>query len=152
MASDIQDIRDRFTGFFQKHIANPLMRRVPFQTLLETTGRKSGEPRRTPVGGSRIGDQFWFVSEFGEKSQYVKNIQSNPQVRVRLRGRWLDGHRPPGARRRPARTTALAAPVQQHGRADVRHQPAHDPGRPIRTAPALGVDVRREVKVTSVSV
>lgn len=91
MASDIQDIRDRFTGFFQKHIANPLMRRVPFQTLLETTGRKSGEPRRTPVGGSRIGDQFWFVSEFGEKSQYVKNIQSNPQVRVRLRGRWLTG-------------------------------------------------------------
>lgn len=82
------DIRDRITNAFQKHVANPLMRRLPIQTLLETTGRKSGAPRRTPLGGSRVGDQFWFVSEFGEKSQYVKNIQANPRVRVRLNGRW----------------------------------------------------------------
>ena len=33
-----------------------------------------------------MGDQFWFVSEFGEKSQYVKNIKADPNVRVRLRG------------------------------------------------------------------
>jgi deazaflavin-dependent oxidoreductase (nitroreductase family) len=83
--------RDRFTNFFQKRVANPLMRRNPFQTLLETTGRKSGEPRRTPLGGSRIGNEFWFVSEFGEKSQYVQNIQADPGVRVRLRGRWHCG-------------------------------------------------------------
>jgi deazaflavin-dependent oxidoreductase (nitroreductase family) len=85
------DTRDRITNFFQKRVANPLMRLMPFQTLLETTGRKSGERRRTPVGGSRVGDQFWFVSEFGEKSQYVKNIKANPNVRVRLRGRWHAG-------------------------------------------------------------
>jgi deazaflavin-dependent oxidoreductase (nitroreductase family) len=85
------DTRDRITNIFQKRVANPLMRLMPFQTLLETTGRKSGEPRRTPVGGSRVGDQFWFVSEFGEKAQYVKNIKANPNVRVRLRGRWLTG-------------------------------------------------------------
>ena len=85
------DIRDRITNSFQRHVANPLMRRLPIQTLLETKGRKSGEPRRTPLGGSRVGDQFWFVSEFGEKSQYVKNIQANPSVRVRLRGCWHDG-------------------------------------------------------------
>jgi deazaflavin-dependent oxidoreductase (nitroreductase family) len=72
-------------------VANPLMRRLPIQTLLETKGRKSGEPRRTPLGGSRVGDQFWFVSEFGEKSQYVKNIEANPAVRVRLNGRWHNG-------------------------------------------------------------
>jgi deazaflavin-dependent oxidoreductase (nitroreductase family) len=85
------DTRDRITNFFQKNVANPMMRRLPVQTLLETTGRKSGEPRRTPLGGSRVGDQFWFVSEFGEKSQYVKNIQANPRVRVRLHGRWHNG-------------------------------------------------------------
>jgi deazaflavin-dependent oxidoreductase (nitroreductase family) len=79
------------TNFFQKRVANPLMRRVPFQTLLETTGRKSGEPRRTPLGGQLVGDQFWFVSEFGEKSQYVRNIQAEPRVRVRLRGTWRSG-------------------------------------------------------------
>ena len=85
------ELRDRITNTFQKHVANPLMRRLPTQTLLETTGRKSGEPRRTPLGGSRVGDEFWFVSEFGERSQYVKNIQANPNVRVRLRGRWHSG-------------------------------------------------------------
>ena len=79
------DTRDSISNFIQKRVANPLMRWLPMQTLLETTGRKSGEPRRTPLGGSRVGDQFWFVSEFGEKSQYVKNIQANPKVRVRLR-------------------------------------------------------------------
>ena len=85
------DLRDRITNELQKRVANPLMRRLPTQTLLETTGRKSGEPRRTPLGGSRVGDEFWFVSEFGEKSQYVRNIKANPNVRVRLRGRWHNG-------------------------------------------------------------
>jgi deazaflavin-dependent oxidoreductase (nitroreductase family) len=85
------DVRDRITNTLQRRVANPLMRLVPIQTLLETTGRTSGRPRRTPLGGSRIGDQFWFVSEFGEKSQYVKNIKANPHVRVRLRGRWHNG-------------------------------------------------------------
>jgi deazaflavin-dependent oxidoreductase (nitroreductase family) len=79
------------TTFFQKRVANPLMRRLPFQTLLETTGRKSGEPRRTPLGGQVDGARFWFVSEFGEKSQYVRNIQADPRVRVRLRGKWHNG-------------------------------------------------------------
>jgi deazaflavin-dependent oxidoreductase (nitroreductase family) len=64
---------------------------MPFQTLLETTGRKSGEPRRTPLGGRRVGNQFWFVSEFGDRSQYVKNIQADPSVRVRLKGKWHKG-------------------------------------------------------------
>ncbi|WP_371746833.1 nitroreductase/quinone reductase family protein [Mycolicibacterium sp. YH-1] len=79
------------TQFFQKRIANPVMRHIPTQTLLETVGRKSGEPRRTPLGGKRIDKQFWFVSEFGEQSQYMRNIAANPRVRVRLRGRWHSG-------------------------------------------------------------
>lgn len=85
------DLRDRITNLFQKRVANPVMRRLPIQTLLETTGRTSGRPRRTPLGGSKVGNEFWFVSEFGEKSQYVKNIKANPKVRVRLRGRWHNG-------------------------------------------------------------
>jgi deazaflavin-dependent oxidoreductase (nitroreductase family) len=38
-----------------------------------------------------VGDQFWLVSEFGAKSQYVQNIKANPNVRVRLGGRWHHG-------------------------------------------------------------
>ena len=87
----ITDVRDRVTKFVQRRLVNPLAIRLPSQTLLETTGRKSGQPRRTPLDGSRVGDQFWFVSEFGENSQYVKNIEANPTVRVRLRGRWHNG-------------------------------------------------------------
>lgn len=84
-------LRDTVTTFFQRNVANPVMRRMPFQTLLETTGRTSGVARRTPVGGRRIGDQFWFVSEFGDTSQYVRNIKADPHVRVRLNGRWHRG-------------------------------------------------------------
>jgi len=70
---------------------NPVMRRLPLQTVLETTGRTSGLPRRTPVGGRRVGGSFWLVSEFGERSQYVRNIKADPRVRVRIRGRWHAG-------------------------------------------------------------
>ena len=83
--------RDRAINWFQKRVANPLMRKVPIMTLLETTGRTSGQARRTPVGGRRVGDQFWMVSEFGVRSQYVRNIQADPRVRVRIRGRWYEG-------------------------------------------------------------
>ncbi|MFC9278139.1 nitroreductase/quinone reductase family protein [Streptomyces collinus] len=83
--------KQRIVTRFQRLVANPLNRRLPFQTLLETTGRTSGRPRRTPVGGRRTGDSFWIVSEFGFTSQYVRNIQADPRVRVRLRGRWHHG-------------------------------------------------------------
>lgn len=81
----------RAVSGFQRRIGNPLLRRLPFQTLLETTGRTSGLPRPTPVGGRRVGGSFWLVSEFGERSQYVRNIKADPRVRVRLRGRWHTG-------------------------------------------------------------
>ncbi|MFF7470868.1 nitroreductase/quinone reductase family protein [Streptomyces sp. NPDC008092] len=87
----MSDRRFRATTAFQRHIANPLTRLLPFQTLLETTGRVSGQPRRTPLGGRRTGDSFWLVSEFGTKSQYVRNIQADPRVRVRIGGRWHHG-------------------------------------------------------------
>ena len=84
-------VRDRLTTTIQKWVANPVARLVPSQTLLETTGRKSGEPRRTPLGGRLISNQFWLVSEFGDRSQYIRNIQADPRVRIRLHGRWRSG-------------------------------------------------------------
>ncbi|KUH93974.1 nitroreductase/quinone reductase family protein [Mycobacterium sp. IS-3022] len=86
-----EELRDRITKLFQKNVANRFTKMLPFQTLLETTGRKSGEPRRTPLGGRRVGNEFWFVSEFGDSSQYIRNIKANPNVRVRLNGRWHNG-------------------------------------------------------------
>ncbi|MEV0206967.1 nitroreductase/quinone reductase family protein [Streptomyces sp. NPDC050788] len=80
----------RLVTMFQRRL-NALVRRLPGHTLLETTGRTSGLPRRTPVGGRRVGDAFWLVSEFGERSQYVRNIKADPRVRIRLHGHWHTG-------------------------------------------------------------
>ena len=66
---------------------------APGIALLETTGRKSGEPRRTPVsnGLERATNTFWIVAEMGRKAAYVRNIEAHPRVRVRVRGRWRSG-------------------------------------------------------------
>ncbi|MFI7341168.1 nitroreductase/quinone reductase family protein [Streptomyces sp. NPDC050085] len=85
------ETKHRIVTTFQRRVANPLSKRLPWQTLLETTGRTSGLPRRTPLGGRRVGDSFWIVSEFGLASQYVRNIQADAKVRVRLNGRWHTG-------------------------------------------------------------
>lgn len=92
------EIKHRVVTSFQRRIVNPLTVRLPTQDLLETTGRNSGLPRRTPIGGRRVGREFWFVSEYGEKSQYVRNIKADPRVRVRTKGRWHSGtaHLVPG--------------------------------------------------------
>ena len=59
--------------------------------ILETTGRKSGRLRRTPVGNGLQGDTFWIVTEHGRRASYVRNIEANPRVRVNVRGEWRTG-------------------------------------------------------------
>ena len=79
----------------QKYTINPVARLVagtfPGWVLLETTGRRTGKARRTPVGGSREGDTFWVVSEQGAQASYVRNLQANPDVRLRIGRRWRTG-------------------------------------------------------------
>lgn len=81
----------RWVDAFHRKVANPITRRLPGQTLLETTGRKSGEPRWTPIGGRLVGAQFWLVANHGETANYVRNIKADNRVRLRLRGRWRTG-------------------------------------------------------------
>jgi deazaflavin-dependent oxidoreductase (nitroreductase family) len=59
--------------------------------LLETTGRRSGQPRLTPIGNGLDGDVFWLVSEHGRNGAYVKNLIANPDVRVKVGHRWFTG-------------------------------------------------------------
>lgn len=102
---------------FQRRL-NAVVRRLPGQTLLETTGRVSGLPRRTPVGGRREGDSFWLVSEFGERSQYIRNIRADPRVRVRIRAAGTRG-RPtsfPTTTRSPACAASPASTAWRCGR------------------------------------
>jgi deazaflavin-dependent oxidoreductase (nitroreductase family) len=84
-----------FSSGVAKYLVNPITKTVagyvPLWSLLETTGRKSGLPRRTPVGNGLEGDTFWIVAEHGRKASYVRNIQANPRVRVRVSRRWRTG-------------------------------------------------------------
>lgn len=79
----------------QRHVVNRLARRSSRLTMLETTGRKSGLARSTAIGGRREGDTFWLVSEHGYRSDYVRNIQADPSVRLRLHGVWRNGNAVP---------------------------------------------------------
>ena len=59
--------------------------------LLETVGRRSGQPRSTPVGNGLQGNTFWVIAEHGRHSDWVRNIMANPRVRVQVNGRWRTG-------------------------------------------------------------
>jgi deazaflavin-dependent oxidoreductase (nitroreductase family) len=93
------DRKRRIVTAIQVHVFNPPIRAlaahglVPTVALLETTGRRSGQPRRTPVtnGLQRGTDTFWLVAEHGRKAAYVRNIEADPRVRVRVGRRWRTG-------------------------------------------------------------
>ncbi len=89
------DRKHKIVTRLQKYALNPVAKLVagfvPVWVLLETTGRRSGKKRRTVVGGTRDGDVFWIVSEHGRRAGYVRNIESDPRVRLRMGGRWRTG-------------------------------------------------------------
>ena len=93
-------LKERFVRLVQRYAVNPLMKAAlatnllpPTHALLETRGRKSGQPRRNPVGNGLTEDRrtFWIVAEHGRRAGYVRNIEADPRVRVRVRRRWYDG-------------------------------------------------------------
>jgi len=59
--------------------------------LLETTGRRSGLPRQTPVGNGLIGDTFWLIAVHGRQADYVRNLLVTPRVRVKVGTSWRVG-------------------------------------------------------------
>ena len=81
-----------------KYVVNPIAKGMyrlglpaPGTAILETTGRKSGRTRRTPVTNGLDGDVFWIVTEHGHRAAYVLNIKANPRVRVRTGLGWRTG-------------------------------------------------------------
>jgi deazaflavin-dependent oxidoreductase (nitroreductase family) len=88
----------RISTFFSAKLLNPIVKAavsagipLPGISILETTGRKSGQPRRTPVGKALEGDTFWIVAEHGRRASYVRNLTANPRVRVKVGRRWRTG-------------------------------------------------------------
>jgi deazaflavin-dependent oxidoreductase (nitroreductase family) len=91
------DAKRRASTLLSARLVNPAVRALaerglaPGVALLETTGRRSGLARRTPVGNGLRGDTFWIVTEHGYAADYVRNIQADPRVRVLAGGRWRAG-------------------------------------------------------------
>jgi deazaflavin-dependent oxidoreductase (nitroreductase family) len=93
----VQVDKRRASTFASHRLLNPFVKAaaraglpLPGLVILETTGRKSGEPRRTPVGKALEGDTLWVVAEH-RRGSYVRNIEANPRVRVRLGRAWRTG-------------------------------------------------------------
>ncbi len=85
-------VKDRVVYPLQRRVINPVVMLAhdlgfppPGDALLETTGRRTGVPRRTPVCDGLDGETFWLVAQRGHRAGWVRNIQANPRVRVKVR-------------------------------------------------------------------
>ena len=88
----------RFERRVGRTIVNPLVAaldklgiRASSVVELETTGAKSGQPRRVPLTGRADGDGVWVVSQHGRRAGWAHNITANPEVRVRVDNQWHSG-------------------------------------------------------------
>jgi len=59
--------------------------------VLTTTGRKTGKQRRKCIRAIRRGDSVYVVSIAGAKAGWLKNLQTNPSVSLRIRGGTFAG-------------------------------------------------------------
>jgi deazaflavin-dependent oxidoreductase (nitroreductase family) len=91
-------VKRRVSTVLSVRVFNPLVKAAAHTGLplfgvaiLETTGRRTGWPRQTPVGAAVEGDVVWIVAEHGPRAAYVLNLQANPRVRIRLGRRWRTG-------------------------------------------------------------
>jgi len=91
-------LKRRLSRLVSVRLVNPVVRRLlewgvlpPTQALLETTGRRTGAPRRVPVGNGLRGREFWIVCEHGRASHYVQNVEADARVRVKVGRRWYTG-------------------------------------------------------------
>jgi deazaflavin-dependent oxidoreductase (nitroreductase family) len=91
----------RVLGRLQQSVFNPVVRLawvlgvpIPGDALLETTGRRTGLRRRTPVCDGLEGETFWLIAQRGHDADWVRNIEVSPRVRVKVseaHARWQAG-------------------------------------------------------------
>jgi len=59
--------------------------------LLTTTGRKSGQPRITPLQYEQIDGAYYLGAARGLKADWVRNLQANPHVELRVGAKRVSG-------------------------------------------------------------
>ena len=141
----------RASTFASHRLLNPFVKvaaraglPLPGLVILETTGRKSGKPRRTPVGKAFEGDTLWVLAEH-RRGGYVRNVEANPRVRVRVGRKWragtarvlMDDDVRERARRMPNRANTRMVLLMASEPVTVRvdlDPPAASPGAPASTS------------------
>lgn len=88
----------RFERQVGRTIVNPLVNaldrigiRASSTVELETTGAKSGQPRRVPLTGRADDTGVWVISQHGKRAGWAHNITADPTVRVRVNNEWRTG-------------------------------------------------------------
>jgi deazaflavin-dependent oxidoreductase (nitroreductase family) len=70
-------------------IARPLAGVAPWWVLVETVGHRTGVVRRTPLAAGPTDDtEMLLIAVHGRLSGWVRNLEADPHVRLRHRGRW----------------------------------------------------------------
>ena len=90
------NVKRTASTFLQKHLINPRTLRQAGEpgspsAVLETTGRRSGQPRQIPVLVGFQGDVLWIAAHHGRSAAWVRNVEADPQVRIKVRGNWRTG-------------------------------------------------------------
>ena len=57
--------------------------------VLETTGRVSGRPRRTPLQYEWIDGVYFLGAARGVRSDWYRNLQKHAEVRIRIGRTWI---------------------------------------------------------------
>jgi deazaflavin-dependent oxidoreductase (nitroreductase family) len=88
----------RIEIFVGRYTANPLMRAMfklgiapPGMAIIETVGRLSGQLRQVPVVCPPAEGTMWLIAQHGAHAGWVRNLQANPSVRLKLGRRWVSG-------------------------------------------------------------
>ncbi|WP_420540863.1 nitroreductase family deazaflavin-dependent oxidoreductase [Mycolicibacterium septicum] len=81
----------RVIAHINKYVTNPLQRLwapwLPYMAVIEHTGRKSGKPYRTPVMAFVDNKSVSVVLNYGEHSDWVRNVRAAGSAQLVHRGR-----------------------------------------------------------------
>ncbi|MCV7361269.1 nitroreductase family deazaflavin-dependent oxidoreductase [Mycolicibacterium neworleansense] len=81
----------RMIARFNKYVTNPLQRLwapwLPYMAVIEHIGRKSGRPYRTPVMAFVDHKSVRVVLNYGEHSDWVRNVRAAGSAQLVHRGR-----------------------------------------------------------------
>lgn len=92
----MRETQRRLEILLGRFVLNPVVRALfrvgispPLTALLETTGRRTGRIRHTPVNYARDGDgTLWVIAAHGRHAGWVRNLEAQPRIRARLGRTW----------------------------------------------------------------